>query len=195
MKKYADVDEYVSVATRWPEEIVALREILLSCELTEAVKWGKPCYSDPATDNNIAIMQSMKGFLALLFTKGALLDDPRGLLQEQGENTRSARRLCFTSAAQVRKSAPAIRALVRNAVKVEAEGTTLPPRPPLVLVEELQSRLDSDPKLAAAFESLTPGRQREYNLHVSGAKQSKTRAARVEKFIPRILARKGFRDR
>ncbi len=195
MKKYADVDEYVSAAVRWHDEIVELRKILRGCPLREAVKWGKPCYSDPVSENNIAIMQSMKGFLALLFVKGALLEDPGGLLQEQGENTRSARRLCFTSVAQVRASKAAVRDLVRKAIEVEKLGTTLPERPALVLVEELKTRLHGDRKLAAAFEKLTPGRQREYNLYISGAKQSKTRAARVEKHVPRILAGKGLRDR
>ncbi len=195
MKKYPDVDAYLADATRWPEEIAELRAILLRCGLEESVKWGKPCYSDTASENNIAIIQSMKNFLALLFFKGALLDDPRGLLKEQGANTRSARRLCFTSVGQVREHAPAVRDLVRRAIEVEAEGKTLPERGALVLAEELQARLDADPKLAKAFETLTPGRQRAYNLYITGAKQAKTRHARVDKHVTRILAGKGLRDR
>ncbi len=195
MKKYADVDAFLAAATRWHDETAALRAVLLGCRLDEAVKWGKPCYSDPASGNNIAIIQPMKEFLALMFFKGALIDDPNGLLREQGANTRSARRLCFTSVGEIRKHKAALSAFVRGAIEVEAQGKTLPKRPPLVLVEELQTRLEGDPELAAAFEQLTPGRQREYNLYVSGAKQSKTRVARVEKHAPRILAGKGFRDR
>lgn len=193
MKKYANVDEYLAAMTLWHDEAVRLRTILLDCGLDEAVKWGKPCYLHQG--RNIAIVQPMNDFLALMFFRGALMDDPRGLLQEQGENTRSARRLCFTSPSQVTKTKAALRAFVREAIRVEEEGRTLPARPKLVLAEELQARLDEDPKLEAAFERLTPGRQRGYNLYISGAKQSKTRAARVEKHVDRILAGKGIHDR
>ncbi len=137
----------------------------------------------------------MKGFLAVMFFKGALIHDPRGVLQEQGENTRSARRLCFTSVEQVGEMEATLREFVRKAIEVEELGKKLPARPAVALVEELQARLDGDPDLKAAFENLTPGRQREYHLYVSGAKQSKTRTARVDKHVPRMLAGKGFRDR
>ena len=193
MKKHADVDEFLADATTWKSVATRLRKTLAKLELDEAIKWGKPCYSHGG--NNIAIIQPFKEFLALMFFKGALLDDPDGLLEEQGENTRSARRLCFTTVADVRRMEAAIVALVRSAIGVEREGKRLPERPELVLAEELQSRLDGDARLRAAFEKLTPGRQREYNLFISGAKQSKTRAARVDKHVERILSGKGMRDR
>jgi uncharacterized protein YdeI (YjbR/CyaY-like superfamily) len=187
------IDRRFAEATRWREEATQLRAILLDCGLGEALKWGKPCYTHDG--DNIAILQRMKGFLALMFFKGALLDDPAGVLQEQGENTRSARRVCFTSVEDVERMDATVRALVREAIAVEAAGLTLPDPPELVLVEELQARLDADPALKTAFEALTPGRQREYHLHVSGAKQSETRARRVAQHVPRILAGKGLRDR
>lgn len=192
MEHYADVDEFLACATSWHDECAALRAILLDCGLGEAIKWGKPCYTHDGS--NIAIVQPFKDFLALMYFKGALLDAPDGVLQEQGENTRSARRLCFTSVAQVAEMEATVRDLVRQAIEVDQAGLTVDP-PELELVDELQARLDDDPALKAAFEALTPGRQREYNLYVSGAKQSQTRARRVDKHAPRILAGKGLRDR
>lgn len=165
---------------------------MLDQGLEEELKWGKPCYTHDG--QNIAILQKMKAFLALLFFKGALMDDPEGLLREQGKNTRSARRLCFTSVEQVDREEAAIRALIRSAVAVEEAGLELPPAPAPELAEELQARLDADPALKRAFEALTPGRQRAYDLHISGAKRSETRARRVEQHVPRILAGKGLRD-
>ena len=188
-----DVDAYIARMKRWPDEAAEVRSILLDCGLDEAIKWNKPCYA--AEGNNIAILQPMKDFLALMFFKGALLKARKGVLQEQGENTRSARRVCFTSVEDVTKLEPTLRRLVAQALKVEAQGLTVPKPDTLELCEELQSRLDADRKLATAFDALTPGRQREYNIHISGAKQSKTRAARVEKYVPQILAGKGMRDR
>ena len=185
------VDAYFANATRWVEESEALREILLGCDVQEALKWGKPCYAHAG--KNIAVIQKMKNFLALLFFKGALLEDEHGLLEAQGENTRSARRLCFTDVKEVRKKKAAVRKFVRRAIEVEKAGLQVPKKK-VVLAEELQARLKDDPGLKAAFEALTPGRQREYNLYFSGAKQSKTRAARVEKWVPSIRAGKGMRD-
>jgi uncharacterized protein YdeI (YjbR/CyaY-like superfamily) len=130
-----------------------------------------------------------------MFFKGALLRDVDRVLEEQGPNSRSARRICFTSVDDVARLAVTVEAYVAEAVAVEEAGLEPPPPPDLVLVEELQARLDADPKLEAAFASLTPGRRREYHLYFSGAKQSATRAARVEKYVPKILAGKGFRDR
>jgi len=186
------VDAYFAKAKRWQAESEALRAILLDCGLEEALKWGKPCYAFEG--NNIAIIQKFEDFVALLFFKGALLEDPKGLLEQQGANTRSAKRLCFTDAKQVGKRKAAIKRFVRQAIDVEKAGKTVP-KPKLVLAKELKARLAQDPKLRKAFEALTPGRQREYNLYVSGAKQSKTREARVEKHVKAILAGRGLRDR
>lgn len=189
----AKVDAYIARSNTWPKEMTALRPVLLRAGLDEAIKWGKPCYSHDG--RNIAIMQEMKDFLALMFFKGALLRDPDGVLEEQGPNSRSARRMCFTSVAQVKRAARTVESYVHEAVHVEDAGLELAPAPELVLVAELQHRIDHDAAFAAAFASLTPGRRREYHLYVADAKQSTTRAARVDKCAERILAGKGLRDR
>ena len=186
------VDAYIARSTRWPEELAALRTVLLGCGLTEEIKWGKPCYSAEA--GNIAILQEMKDFLALMFFKGALLDDTAGVLRSQGPNSRSALRIEVTSVDQVDELADTVRAYVAQAVAVEEAGLTVGPAPELELVAELAERLASDAELAAAFDALTPGRQREYNLHIGSAKQAKTREARIDKLAPQILAGKGMRD-
>ncbi len=188
-----EVDAYIARSSQWPEEMGALRPILLAAGLTEEIKWAKPCYSHGA--KNIVIMQEMKDFLALMFFKGALLDDPAGVLEEQGPNSRSALRMRFTSVDDVTRLADVVTAYVEEAVDVEEAGLEVGPAPELVLAAELQHRLDLDPELDAAFSALTPGRQREYNLHISEAKQAKTREDRVEKYAPKILDGKGLRDR
>lgn len=189
----SDVDAYVARATKWRSEIERLRSVLADCGLDETLKWGKPCYA--VDGRNIAIIQPMKSFVALMFFKGALLTGPDGVLQEQGDHTRSARRICFTSVADVAGMEEVVRDLVRQAIDVETSGRALPKRAELILVDEFQARLDEDPLLKAAFKALTPGRQREYHIYFSGAKQAKTRAARVEKCVPAIRAGKGLRDR
>lgn len=186
------VDAFIERSQLWPAEMAALRPILLDCGLDEEIKWGKPCYAHDGS--NIAIMQEMKGFLALMFFKGALLGDPAGVLRSQGPNSRSALRMEFTSVDDVTSLAPTIADYVAEAIGVEAAGLSVAPAPELDVVDELRERLEQDPALRAAFEALTPGRQREYNLHIGDAKQAKTRAARVEKVAPRILAGKGLRD-
>ena len=187
------VDSYIRRSDMWPEEMSALRPTLLGCGLTEEIKWRKPCYSHEG--GNIAILQEMKDFLALMFFKGALLKDPEGVLEDQGPNSRSARRIRFTSVEDVTRLADTVEAYIGEAIAVEEAGLKVGPAPAPVLVAELKSRLDQDPALKAAFEALTPGRRREYNLYFSGARQEKTRAARVEKYAPKILAGRGFRDR
>ena len=188
-----EVDAYIERSEKWPNEMIRLRRILLSCELTEEIKWGKPCYSHDA--KNIVVVQEMKDFLALMFFKGALLDDPKGVLEEQGPNSRSSLRIRFTSVEDVNRLAKTIKAYVDEAIHVEEAGLEVGPAPEPVLVAELQHRLDADAGFRAAFEALTPGRQREYNLHFSDAKQAKTREARVEKYAEKILDGKGLRDR
>jgi uncharacterized protein YdeI (YjbR/CyaY-like superfamily) len=177
----------------WPEEMAALRSILSDCALVEDIKWGKPCFSYEGA--NIAIFQEMKGFLSVMFFKGALLKDPGNVLVDQGPNSRSAKRMEFRSIQDVKRLSRTVKALVTQAIEVELAGLTVGPGPALVLAEELTQQLASDRKLKAAFEALTPGRQREYNLHIADAKQAKTRIARIEACIPKILAGKGFRDR
>ena len=188
-----EVDAYIERSDQWPDEMTALRPILLGAGLAEDLKWGKPTYSHGG--KNIVILQEMKAFLSLMFFKGALLEDPEGVLTEQGPNSRSARRIEFASTDEVERLAGTVAAYVAEAIDIEEAGLDVGPAPELVLVEELQSRLDDDPALKAAFEALTPGRQREYNLYFSGAKQAETRRARVEKYAQKILDGKGLRDR
>ena len=188
-----DVDTYINRSQMWPEAITALRPILLDRGLTEEIKWAKPCYGYDG--KNIAIMQEMKKFLALMFFKGALLSDPAGVLRAQGPTSRSALRIEFTSVDDVARLRVTVAAYVDEAIAAEAEGLEVGPAPVLVLVHELQQRLDDDPALQTAFGSLTPGRQREYNLYVSDAKQASTRASRVDKYVPKIFAGNGLRDR
>lgn len=192
MKKYTSADAFLSDLPLWKAECARLCKVMRSCDVEEVIKWGKPCYTHD--NKNIAIIQPMKGFLALMFFKGALLDDPEGLLEEQGPNTRSAKRLCFRSAQEIDQLASSIRDLVASAIRVEARGTPLRKAAELELVEELAQRLAGDLKLKAAFKALTPGRQRAYNIHISQAKQSSTRERRIDNCVPRILSGKGMRD-
>ena len=188
-----DVDAYVEQSERWPDEIAAIRPILTGCGLVEEIKWAKPCYSHDGS--NILILQEMKDFLAVMFFKGALLADAHDVLEDQGPNSRSARRMRITSLEDVTRLADTLVAYVSEAIELERSGVQVPPAPALELVDELRVRLDADPTLRTAFEALTPGRQREYNLHVSEAKQAATRTSRVEKHVQRILDGKGLRDR
>lgn len=189
----ADVDELIARSERWGAEMREVRGILLDRGLDEQVKWAKPCYSHGGA--NVAILQEMQRFLAVMFFKGSLIDDPDGLLEEQGPNSRSARRIVIGSVDDVATRRTAIGELVDRAIAVEDAGLELGPTPEPDLVPELQERLDGDPALRAAFEALTPGRRREYHLHIAGAKRHETRVARVEQHAPRILQGKGLRDR
>ncbi len=193
MEHYESVDAYLDASEQWPDEIRALRPLLLDAGLDESIKWGKPCYS--LGDANIAIVQEFSDHLALMFFKGVLLDDPAGVLRDQGPNTHAAKRVCFESVADVEGLAQVVGDLLGHAIEVEREGVPLPERPDRELVVELQERLEADPQLREAFEKLTPGRQREYSLQIGGAKQEATRRARVEKYVDKILAGKGMRDR
>lgn len=188
-----DVDDYIERSDQWPAEMTALRPVLLSCGLVEEIKWRKPCYTHAG--RNIAILQEMKDFLALMFFKGALLTDPDGVLEDQGPNSRSARRIRFTSTEDVARLSDTVKTYVDEAIDAEEAGLEVDPAPELVPVRELQAHLDRDPAFRAAFEALTPGRQREYNLYFSDAKQAKTRETRVDKYAQKILDGKGLRDR
>jgi len=189
------VDRYLAGVKKWREELVALREIMLDCQLTEALKWGKPCYV--FGENNIVILQGFKAFCAVLFTKGALLRDREGVLKKPGPNTQSARRIPFTNVDEINAMAATLKTYLREAVEVEKQGLKVAFKKPseFEIPEELQNKLDAMPPLKTAFEALTPGRQRGYLLHFSSAKQSKTRVSRIEKCIPAILEGKGFHDR
>lgn len=189
----ARVDAYITRSTMWPAEMRRLRSILLAAGLTEDLKWGKPCYLDG--DRNIAIVQEMKSFLALMFFKGALMPDPAGVLHEQGPNSRSAKRMTFTSVAEIDGRADVITAYVAAAIATEDSGVKAPPAPALELADVLQERIDTDPAFKAAFEAMTPGCRREYNMHFAEAKQRSTREARLAKYVEQILAGKRMRSR
>lgn len=186
------VDAFVNRASAWRGEIQKLRSILLESGLDEDLKWGKPCFQYEGS--NIAIIQPFKAHCALMFFKGALLEDTRGLLRSQGENTQSAMRLEFTSEDQIKKTV--VKAYVKQAIAVEKAGLQVDfkAKRELELPEELTQILKKDRKLAKAFDALTPGRKRGYVLHFSSAKQSSTRTARIEKYIPKILAGRGIND-
>lgn len=189
------VDEYAARLPRWRDEFAALRTILADTELAEAFKWYKPCYTHGG--KNIAIFQPFNELCALLFFKGALLEDPRGLLREQGKDSRSSLRLEFRSVAEVTSGKGAIRGLVADAIRVEEAGLRVErPAPPTHrdYPGELAALMDADAAFRDAFERLTPGRQRGYLLHFKGAKQSATRAARIERMRDRIMEGFGLHD-
>ena len=188
------VDAWIGKQKHWNDEIPALRETLLASGLHEDFKWGKPCYTHEGS--NIVLIMPLKETCTLLFTKGALMKDPKGVLVQPGENSQSARQMRFTSLAEITKFGKSLTAYLKEAIAVEAAGLKVAFRKStdLVYPEEFQSRLDSNSALREAFHALTPGRQRQYHLFFTGAKQSKTRAARVEKAIPLILDGQGLND-
>jgi uncharacterized protein YdeI (YjbR/CyaY-like superfamily) len=186
------VDGYLK-RSKWQEELEKLRRISLACGLTEELKWGKPCYT--FQNSNIVILQGFKEFCALLFAKGALLNDPNGLLEKPGESTQAARRIPFTNVREIVEIEPVLKAYINEAVAAEKAGLELEfKKNPEPIPEELQNKLDENPALKAAFRALTPGRQRGYILYFSAAKQSKTRESRIEKWMPQILNGKGLND-
>jgi uncharacterized protein YdeI (YjbR/CyaY-like superfamily) len=186
------VDGYITRAKKWREETKKLRMILLDCGLTEELKWGKPCYT--FRESNVVIIQGFKEYCALLFCKGALLKDAKGILIQQTENMQAVRQIRFTNVREI--VAPVLKAYVRAAIEVEKAGleVTYKKTSDFKIPEELQNKLNEVPALKTAFEALTPGRQRGYILYFSGAKQSKTRESRVEKCMPQILKGKGLND-
>ena len=187
-----EVETYFRSATTWRAEAEALRAILLDCGLGEALKWGKPTYIHAG--GNIAQIQKMKTVVTLLFFKGALLDDD-GTLEFPGENSRIGKRMRFKSLQDVTAQEASIRNHVVRAMKLEEEGTEVEPDRSLDLPEELAALLAEDPDVSAAFDALTPGRQRSWALHVGGAKKTETRQSRARSAAPRILDGKGFMDR
>jgi len=173
--------------------MAVLRKIVLSCGLTEELKWNKPCYT--FQDSNIVIIQGFKDHCALLFCKGALLADPKGILKKPGENTQAARRIEFTSLDEVTGLEREVKACNKEAIAAEKAGTEVEFKTSAEpLPEELQQKFKEMPTLKKAFNSLTPGRQRAYILHFSGAKQSATRVSRIDKCIPQILEGKGWNE-
>jgi uncharacterized protein YdeI (YjbR/CyaY-like superfamily) len=188
------VDFYFTKAKKWQQEFEQLRTIVLDCGLTEELKWGCPCYV--YQKSNIVLIHGFKEYCALLFFKGALLHDAKGILIQQTENVQAARQIRFTSVKEIVKLERTLKAYIHEAIEVEKAGlkVELKKTSEFAVPEEFQKKLDKNPKLKAAFKALTPGRQRAYLFHFSQAKQSKTREARVEKYIPQILSGKGLDD-
>ncbi|HRB72057.1 MAG: hypothetical protein E2604_00310 [Flavobacterium sp.] len=189
------VDQFLDKVTKWKAEMTLLREIVLtSNRLVEDYKWMHPCYT--LSGKNVVLIHEFKEYCALLFHKGVLLKDPEGILIQQTENVQSARQLRFTNIDDIRKLEPVIVAYINEAIAIEASGAkvVLKETTDYFVPEEFQQRLDEDSILKRAFESLTPGRQRAYLFYFSQAKQSKTREARIEKYLPNIYRGKGIDD-
>jgi uncharacterized protein YdeI (YjbR/CyaY-like superfamily) len=188
------VDWYFSKAKKWREESKKLRTIILDCELTEELRWGKPCYT--FQKSNIVLIHGFKDYCALLFFKGALLKDAKGILIQQTENVQAARQIRFTNVREIVKFAPILKAYIHEAIEVEKAGlkVNFKKATEFKIPEEFQNKLDAIPALKRAFDALTPGRQRGYILCFSAPKQSKTRESRVEKCMQQILNGKGLND-
>ncbi len=187
------VDFYFGKAKKWQEEITKLRMIVLDCGLTEELKWGVPSYT--FQESNVVLIHVFKEYCALLFFKGALLHDARGILVQQTKNTQAARQIRFANVGEIVKMAPILKAYIYEAIEVEKAGMKVNfKKNTEPIPEEFQNKLDEIPALKTAFDALTPGRQRGYILHFSAPKQSKTRASRVEKCMPQILNGKGLDD-
>jgi len=179
---------------RYREETEALQEIAKSCGLTEKIKWGKPCYT--LEGKNVVLIQSFNQYIALMFFKGALMKDAEKLLCRIGEHMQAPRQLRFSSVAEVIRLKSTIKAYIKEAIHLEKSGAKVPLKKAAEykVPDELQSKLDADAALKKAFAALTPGRQKGYIFQIGAAKQSATRAARVEKYTPQILAGKGLND-
>jgi uncharacterized protein YdeI (YjbR/CyaY-like superfamily) len=188
------VDWYFTKEKKWQEEIEKLREIVLDCQLTEDLKWGCPCYT--FQDNNIVLIHVFKEYCALLFFKGALLNDTESILIQQTKNVQSARQMRFTDLPEIEELESVIKAYIYEAIEIEKAGlkVTLKPTSEYDVPEEFQKKLDNDKDLKTAFEALTPGRQRGYLFYFSQPKLSKIRKSRIEKSIPQILDGKGIND-
>jgi uncharacterized protein YdeI (YjbR/CyaY-like superfamily) len=190
----AKVDAYIGKLKQWREETEKLREIVLACPVTEELKWGVPCYT--VDDKNVVLIHGFKEYCAVLFVKGALLKDPKGILIQQTENVQSARQVRFSSLQDIVRLQAVLKTYIRAAIEIEKAGLKVPLKSTdeFDVAEEFRNKLETTPKLKTAFEALTPGRQRAYLLHFSSAKQSKTREARIEKCLPLIFEGKGLND-
>lgn len=194
MQTNPKVDFFFDKPTQWQAEYKLLREIALSTGLTEELKWGCPCYS--LEGKNVVLIHGFKEYCALLFMKGALMKDPKNILIQQTENVQSARQIRFTNAAEIKKLTAALKGYIKDAIQIEKSGqkVELKKASEYPVPEEFQKRLDKDAHLKKAFHALTPGRQRGYLYHFGQPKLSKTREARIEKYIPQILDGKGIDD-
>jgi len=188
------VDWFFDKATKWQKEYEKLRAILLDCGLTEELKWGCPCYT--FEKRNIVLIHGFKEYCALLFFKGALLNDANGILIQQTKNVQSARQARFTNLQEIVKMEKILKAYIYEAIEVEKAGLKVNYKKTtdFKIPEEFQNKLDKNPALKKTFYTLKPGRQRAYIFYFSQPKQSKTRESRVEKYIQQILKGKGLDD-
>ncbi|WP_174615777.1 YdeI/OmpD-associated family protein [Virgibacillus ihumii] len=188
------VEEFLRKEEKWKSEFEKLRQIVLDCGLTEDFKWMHPCYT--LDGKNIVLIHGFKKYCALLFHKGVLLKDPNNILIQQTENTQSARQIRFTNVQEIMDKENILKTYIQNAIEVEKSGLEVEFKKTseYTVPEELQAKFDEMPALKTAFDSLTPGRQRAYLFYFSGAKQSKTRSSRVEKYMQKILDGKGLND-
>ncbi|SEO11108.1 Uncharacterized conserved protein YdeI, YjbR/CyaY-like superfamily, DUF1801 family [Terribacillus saccharophilus] len=193
-EKNPKVDEFLSKAKQWKDEFISLRNIILDCELTEDFKWKHPCYT--LEGKNIVLIHGFKEYCALLFHKGAILKDTNRILIQQTENVQAARQLRFKSVKEIDEMKTTIKAYIQEAIEIEKAGlkVDLKEHTEYIIPEELHHKFDEIPALKTAFEALTPGRQRAYIFYFSQAKQSKTREARIEKYMQQILDGKGLND-
>jgi uncharacterized protein YdeI (YjbR/CyaY-like superfamily) len=188
------VDVYLSKAKKWQEELEKLRMIILDCQLTEELKWGVPCYT--FQKSNIVLIHVFKEYCALLFFKGALLNDANGILIKQTKNTQAGRQIRFTNVREIVEIETILKAYIYEAIEVEKASlkVNFKKTTEFIIPEEFQNKLDEIPALKTAFDALTPGRQRAYILYFSAPKQSKTRESSVEKCMQQILNGKGLND-
>ncbi len=189
-----EVDAFFDNAKEWQKEMQYLRMIALDCGLTEALKWRQPCYTFEGC--NIVIVSSFKDACVMSFLKGALLSDPNGILVKPGENSQSAKFARFSNLQEIIALEPVLKIYIKEAIEAEKAGLKIDFKKFTEedFVEELQQKLQENAEFRTAFEALTLGRQRAYNIHFAEAKQSKTRVSRIEKYIPRILSGKGIND-
>ncbi|MFA6572516.1 MAG: YdeI family protein [Bacteroidota bacterium] len=188
------VDAFISNAKKWQAEFIELRRIVLDCGLSEELKWGVPCYT--YNNSNIVLIHGFKEYCAVLFVKGALLKDSKGVLIQQTEKVQAGRQIRFTKLSEIVKLEPILKAYIYDAVEVEKASLKVQFKKTdeYKIPEEFQTKLNEIPALKAAFHSLTPGRQRAYIFYFSQPKQSKTRESRVEKYVNQILNGKGIDD-
>ncbi|BAU54860.1 YdeI/OmpD-associated family protein [Mucilaginibacter gotjawali] len=193
-EKNPKVDWFFTKDSHWQEAYKKLRQIAIDCGLIEELKWGCPCYT--LNKQNIVLIHGFKEYCAYLFFKGALLNDPGGILIRQTKDVQSARQIRFTNMVEIAELEPILKAYIFEAIEAEKAGlkVELKTTAEFTMPDEFQTKLNHMPALKTAFEALTPGRQRGYLLYFSSAKQSKTRQDRVEKYIPQILAGKGLED-
>jgi uncharacterized protein YdeI (YjbR/CyaY-like superfamily) len=188
------VNWFFDKSTKWQEAYQELRELALSFDLTEELKWGCPCYT--IGKSNIFLIHGFKDYCALLFMQGALLKDTKNILIQQTENVQSARQIRFANVEEILKNKSTIKSYIKEAIQLDKAGlkVELKKTTEFKMPDEFQLALNEMSELKTAFEALTPGRQRGYLLYFSSAKQSKTRNERVEKYIPKILDGKGLDD-